>query len=116
MERGRFGGLFFVRDWSDPVPKIPLPWARVRGGLDFVQKKTKQAIRKAGVRGELSFTSFRHGGLTELGDADLTDTQIRALSPHLGGAGSLSLSLMRPMQDAGGPRAQTGSWPQPRSR
>jgi hypothetical protein len=50
------------------------------GGLDFVKKKTKKVIRTAGLRDELSFTSFRHGGLTELGDADLTDTQIRALS------------------------------------
>ena len=50
------------------------------GGLDYVKKKTKKVIRAAGLRDELCFTSFRHGGLTELGDADLTDTQIRALS------------------------------------
>lgn len=30
----------------------------------------------------LTFTSFRHGGMTELGDAELTDSQIRALSRH----------------------------------
>ena len=29
---------------------------------------------------DLSFTSFRHGGLTELGDSELTDSEIRAIS------------------------------------
>lgn len=80
MKRDRVGGPFFVRDWPDPIAKVPLPWATASGALDFVKKKSKKVIRAAGLRDELSFTSFRHGGLTELGDADLTDAQIRALS------------------------------------
>lgn len=80
MKRGRIGGLFFIRDWPDAIAKVPLPWATPTGALDFVKKKAKEVIRAASLRDELSFTSFRHGGLTELGDADLTDTQIRALS------------------------------------
>lgn len=81
MKRDRVGtGLFFIRDWPDPIAKVPVPWATEKGGLDFVMKKTKKIIRTAGLRDELSFASFRHGGLTEAGDADLTDTQIRALS------------------------------------
>lgn len=80
MKRGRVGGLFFMRDWPDAIAKVPLPWATSSGALDFVKKKTKEVVRAAGLRDELSFTSFRHGGLTELGNADLTDTQIRALS------------------------------------
>jgi hypothetical protein len=80
LKHGRVGGLFFIRDWADPIAKMPLTWATARGGLDFVKQKTKAVIRAAGLRDELSFTSFRHGGLTELGDADLTDAQIRALS------------------------------------
>jgi hypothetical protein len=80
LKKDRVGGLFFVRDWPDRTAKIQLPWATTSGALDFVKKKTKAVIRAAGLRDELSFTSFRHGGLTELGDADLTDTQIRALS------------------------------------
>jgi hypothetical protein len=80
MKRDRVGGLFFMRDWPDATAKAPLPWATASGALDFVKKKAKAAIRAAGLRDELSFTSFRHGGLTELGDAELTDTQIRALS------------------------------------
>jgi hypothetical protein len=80
LKSGRVGGLFFVRDWADSIAKVPLPWATSSGALDFVKKKSKKVIRAAGLRDELSFTSFRHGGLTELGDAELTDTQIRALS------------------------------------
>lgn len=44
------------------------------------REKTKAVLLAAGLRPELSFTSFRHGGFTELGDAELTDAQIRALS------------------------------------
>ena len=80
LKRNRVGGLFFVRDWIDKAAQVPLPWATASGALDFVKKKTKEVIRAAKLRDELSFTSFRHGGLTELGDAELTDTQIRALS------------------------------------
>jgi hypothetical protein len=82
LKRDRVGGLMFVRDWPDKAMKVPLSWATEKGGLDFVRKKSKMVIRIAGLAPELSFTSFRHGGLTELGDADLTDAQIRALSRH----------------------------------
>lgn len=80
LKEDRVGGLFFRRDWPDRVAKVPLPWATATGALDFVAKKAKEIIRAAGLREKLSFTSFRHGGLTELGDAELTDSQIRALS------------------------------------
>lgn len=80
LKAGRVGGTFFIRDWADPIAKMPIAWATAKGGLDFVRQKSKTVIRAAGLRDELSFTSFRHGGLTELGDSDLTDAQIRALS------------------------------------
>ena len=35
-----------------------------------------------GLPKELTFASFRHGGITEFADADLTDRQMRALSGH----------------------------------
>jgi hypothetical protein len=34
------------------------------------------------LRGDLSFTSFRHGGFTETGDAGLTDREIVAQARH----------------------------------
>ena len=39
-------------------------------------------IRAAGLRDELTFTSFRHGGFTEAADADLSDAEIRAQGRH----------------------------------
>jgi hypothetical protein len=44
--------------------------------------KVKQIIHAAGWRADLSFTSFRHGGLTETSDAELTDREIWAQSRH----------------------------------
>jgi hypothetical protein len=50
------------------------------GHADFkhMSRKVKEIIRAAGLRDELSFTSFRHGGFTEIGDAELTDREIMA--------------------------------------
>lgn len=42
----------------------------------------KRIIRAAGLRDELTFTSFRHGGFTEAADADLSDAEIRAAGRH----------------------------------
>jgi hypothetical protein len=42
----------------------------------------KEVIRAAGLRDELSFTSFRHGGFTEGGDAELTDREMLAQGRH----------------------------------
>ena len=47
-----------------------------------MSRKVKEVILAAGLREELTFTSFRHGGFTEMGDAELTDRQIRAQSRH----------------------------------
>jgi integrase len=45
-------------------------------------RKVKKIIRAAGLRDELTFTSFRHGGFTEAGDAELTDREIMAQGRH----------------------------------
>ncbi|WP_134499750.1 hypothetical protein [Microvirga pakistanensis] len=50
--------------------------------LSYMGHEAKRMIRLAGLRDELSLTSFRHGGLTEMGDADLADAQMRAISRH----------------------------------
>lgn len=75
-------GLFFVRDWVDARAKAPLPWATAKGQIDYVGVKLRPVLDAAGVDRTISFTSFRHGGLTECGDAELTDRQIRAVSRH----------------------------------
>jgi hypothetical protein len=81
IKRERIGGLMLRRDWGDrsPWPTRPQP-AYI--DLTHMSRKVKQVIRAAGLRDDLTFTSFRHGGFTEAGDAELTDTQIRALGRH----------------------------------
>ena len=50
--------------------------------LTHMSRKVKEIIRAAGMRDELTFTSFRHGGFTEAADADLSDAQMRAAGRH----------------------------------
>jgi hypothetical protein len=81
LKRERIGGLMLRRDWGDrgPWPTWPTP---DDVDLTHMTRKTKEVIRAAGLRDELSFTSFRHGGFTEAGDAELSDRQIMALGRH----------------------------------
>lgn len=83
LKRNRIGtGPFFVRDWPDHNAGVPLPWVLRSGSLRFVVAKTRKILDAIELPPEITFTSFRHGGLTELGDAELTDAQIRAISRH----------------------------------
>lgn len=75
-------GLFFLRDWIDPAAGAPLPWATVAGNLRTMARRVQSILRRAELDPKITFTSFRHGGMTELGDSDLTDAQIRAVSRH----------------------------------
>ena len=81
IRRDRIGGLMLTRDWGDrrPWPTLPKPDLI---DLGQVSLKVKKIIRAAGLRNELSFTSFRHGGFTEAADADLSDAEIRAQGRH----------------------------------
>jgi len=81
IKRERIGGLMLCRDWGDrrPWPTWPQP---DRPDLTHMSRKVKEIIRAAGLRDELTFTSFRHGGFTEGGDAELTDRKIMAQGRH----------------------------------
>jgi hypothetical protein len=48
--------------------------------IDYMPKIHGKILKKAKLPKEIRFTSFRHGGLTEIGDADITDS--RAVSGH----------------------------------
>jgi hypothetical protein len=82
IKRGRIGGLLIVRDWVDKASGVPVPWLARSGDLTYMRHVTKDMIRAADLPLDLSFRSWRHGGMTELGDAELTDAQIRAISRH----------------------------------
>src|SRR6516165_7366248 len=81
IKRERIGCLMLCRDWGKrgPWPTWPKP---DQPDFTHLSRKVKEVIRTAGLRDELSFTSFRHGGLTETGDAELTDREILAQSRH----------------------------------
>ena len=75
-------GLMFRRDHPHRRAKAPLPWITPRGDLDYFRSVVKDIIRAAGLRDELSFASFRHGGFTEGADAGMTDAELRAAGRH----------------------------------
>jgi hypothetical protein len=81
IKRERIGGLMLCRDWGDrgPWPTWPKP---DMPDFTHLSRKVKEIIRAAGLRDELSFTAFRHGGFTETGDAGLTDREIMAQGLH----------------------------------
>ena len=65
------GGLMLRRDGSS------LPWFGKGEMLTQVQRISKKVIIAAGLRSELTFTSFgRHGGTTEASTSGLTETQL----------------------------------------
>jgi hypothetical protein len=81
VKRERIGGLMLRRDWGDrgPWPTWPKP---DQPDFTHMSRKVKEVIRAAGLRDQLFFTSFRHGGFTEGGDAELTDREMLAQGRH----------------------------------
>lgn len=75
-------GLVFRRDHMHRRSPTPLPWITARQDLRYLREVVKKVVRAAGLREELSFTSFRHGGFTEGADSDLTDAELRAAGRH----------------------------------
>jgi hypothetical protein len=65
------GGLMLRRDSSG------LPWATKGEMLTHFARVVKTIIRAAGLRDELTFTSFRHGGATEAATSGLSDSEMR---------------------------------------
>ncbi|MCA1365335.1 hypothetical protein I6F14_33775 [Bradyrhizobium sp. IC3069] len=82
IKRASPRGLAFRRDHAHRRSVTPLPWITPRKDLRYLRSVVKQIIREAGLRQELSFTSFRHGGFTEGADSDLTDAELRAAGRH----------------------------------
>ena len=64
IKRERIGGLMLRRDWGERAPWPTRPTAD-EVDLTHMSRKVKEVIRAAGLRDELTFTSFRHGGFTE---------------------------------------------------
>ncbi|MFB9266996.1 hypothetical protein ACFFWD_28200 [Bradyrhizobium erythrophlei] len=75
-------GLAFRRDHAHRRSHVPLPWITERKDLRYLRRVVKKIVAAAGLRNELSFTSFRHGGFTEGADSRLTDAELRAAGRH----------------------------------
>lgn len=82
IKKTTVSGLVFRRDHAHRRSRTPLPWITDRKDLRYLRDVVKEIIRSAGLREELSFTSFRHGGFTEGADSDLTDAELRAAGRH----------------------------------
>lgn len=82
IKRTTLSGLVFRRDHAHRQSAIPLPWITPRKDLRYLRSVVKTIITEAGLRQELSFRSFRHGGFTEGADSDLTDAELRAAGRH----------------------------------
>lgn len=80
IKRERIGGLMLRRDWGTrgPWPTWPDPTRPDMIDLTHMSRKVKEVMQAAGLRDGLTFTSFRHGGATEGGDAELTDQELVA--------------------------------------
>lgn len=82
IKKTTVSGLVFRRDHAHRRSRTPLPWITEKKDLRYLRGVVKEIIRAAGLREELSFTSFRHGGFTEGADSDLTDAELRAAGRH----------------------------------
>jgi hypothetical protein len=81
IKRNRIAGLMLRRDWGKHGPWPTFP-KQDEVDLTHMSRKVKEVIRAAGLRDELTFTSFRHGGFTEGADSGLTDAEMRAQGRH----------------------------------
>ncbi|WGD54973.1 hypothetical protein QA641_14260 [Bradyrhizobium sp. CB1650] len=82
IKKNVLSGLVFRRDHEHRRSAIPLPWITARKDLRYLRAVVKKIVAAAGLRNELSFTSFRHGGFTEGADSRWPSS-IRPPTTHL---------------------------------
>lgn len=85
-------GRFYpeVEDYLAELDKIGTPIVLTPGtrgenrpySYSYARRLVREARAKAGLPGHVTLTACRHGGMTELGDAELTEQGIMALSAH----------------------------------
>lgn len=71
-----------------PRPAIPIVVTLGKGGtmrpysFSYAKRIVREARRAAGLPEHVTMTACRHGGMTELGDAELTEQGVMSLSGH----------------------------------
>lgn len=73
----KYGPLIIMNDGPERRSDVVKPWR-----LDWFRHRVKQVIEHANLPRDLTFTSFRHGGFTEAGNAEVSEAGIRALGQH----------------------------------
>jgi hypothetical protein len=79
-----------LEDYLAKLPRLGLAVVLTPGrrgeprpySFSYAKRIAREARRKAGLPEYLTMTACRHGGMTELGDAALTEAQTMALSGH----------------------------------
>src|SRR5207247_251703 len=87
-------GLLFpeLTAYLDSLERLGVPMVLMRSKrrgaparpflLRTARDRVRDAAKKAGLPDDLTLAACRHGGLTELGDAELTEQGVMALSGH----------------------------------
>lgn len=73
----RHGSLIVMRDKVDRKKKLHLPYKE-----DWFRHQFRAIATAAGLDPKVTFMGMRHGGLTELGDAEATDREMMSVSGH----------------------------------
>ena len=90
LEQDGFALFSDLEAFLSDLPRLGLPIvlpAARRGPArpyraEYAQRKVREARKRAGLGNHVTLDTCRHGGLTELGNAGLTESEIMALSMH----------------------------------
>ena len=85
-------GRFYpeIEDYLAALPTLGTPIVLTPGergaarpySLSYARRIVREARRHTGLGERVTLTACRHGGMTELGDAELTEQSVMALSTH----------------------------------
>ena len=79
-----------IEDYLRALPKLGTPIVLTAGrrgpprpySAEYAQRKVREARTRAGLGSHVTLDACRHGGMTELGDAEVTEQGVMALSGH----------------------------------
>ncbi len=79
-----------IEDFLGDLAKIAIPVVTTLGergaprpySFSYAKRIVREARRRAGLAEHITMTACRHGGMTELGDAELTEQGVMSLSGH----------------------------------
>lgn len=80
---GRTTGPVIIRDKEYAETGQSEGWMTAAGTSSAFDRLVRKIVKAAGLREELSMRAFRNGGITELAEAECTDSEIRHYSRHI---------------------------------